>query len=648
MTEKHHNPTREEIAKAEIGRTTIRPALAWAMAALFTAGVFAVPVAQHLWEFHLYRTGERGRAMPQCYEIAPRFTRAALRYERSDRPFLGRVIAVNNRVLLPNIDEFEDELETQSLLQRAALAPVQRALARWTGQGTEKAYVGRDGWLVYRAGLDHVWGPGFLAPDYLEARSIRPNEWTPAPQPDPRKAIAQFRGQLAERGIELVIVPTPVKPTIRPDGFSGRYERDAEPVRNPSWDVFLAWAEAEGVTVFDPAAALTERKRSGEQAYLKTDTHWTPPAMRAVAEALAAFLTDRLELGRARSGWYHRGRKEVANHGDLAVMLQLDGSPAHVPERVTTEPVYTGRDGQQQVWRASRDAEVLVLGDSFSNIYSLEGMNWGFGAGFVEQLSAALARPADRIVRNDSGAFATRQMLSRELAGGFDRLAGKKVVVWQFATRELSVGDWKLLEMTLGEPAEGDFYTPEPGEPVTVTGTVRAVSPVPEPGSVAYPDHVAAVHLANVRSEDGSVEGGQAVVAMLGMLRNEWTAVARWRAGDEVTVRLRNWSDVKDRYESVRTTELADGDLVLAEKCWGEPAAVEPAHARRHLWRGWDVLAVSVGLLGVMTVLGSTYLSTRRARWRAGRAAHPAGAAPAEPRSAAPHATPQGKGPGKP
>lgn len=623
MTEKHHNPTREEIAKAEIGRTTIRPALAWAMAALFTAGVFAVPVAQHLWEFHLYRTGERGRAMPQCYEIAPRFARAALRYERSDRPFLGRVIAVNNRVLLPNIDEFEDELETRSLLQQAALAPVQRSLARWAGQGTEKAYVGRDGWLVYRAGLDHVWGPGFLDPDYLEARSIRPNEWTPAPQPDPRKAIAQFRGQLAERGIDLVIVPTPVKPTIRPDGFSGRYERDAEPVRNPSWDEFLAWAEGEGIAVFDPAAALTEHKRSGEPAYLKTDTHWTPPTMRAVAESLAAFLADRLELGRARSGWYHRGRKEAVNHGDLAAMLQLDGSPAYLPERVTTEPVYTGRGGQQQVWRASRDAEVLVLGDSFSNIYSLEGMNWGFAAGFVEQLSAALERRTDRIVRNDSGAFATRQMLSRELAGGSDRLAGKKVVVWQFATRELSVGDWKLMDMTLGETAESEFYTPESGREVTVTGTVRAISPVAEPGSVVYQDQITTVHLTDVRSEDGAVADAQAAVFMLGMEGGEWTPVAMWRAGDEVTVRLRNWADVVEEYGGMKTREL--DALIFEDKCWGEPAASEPAHARRHLWRGWDVLAVSVGLLGVMTVLGSTYLSTRRARRRAGPAGNPAG-----------------------
>jgi len=50
------------------------------------------------------------------------------------------------------------------------------------------------------------------------------------------------------------------------------------------------------------------------------------------------------------------------------------------------------------------------------------------------------------IAQNDSGAFATRQTLARELASGSDRLQGKRVVIWEFASRELSVGDWKRLD----------------------------------------------------------------------------------------------------------------------------------------------------------------------------------------------------------
>jgi hypothetical protein len=52
-------------------------------------------------------------------------------------------------------------------------------------------------------------------------------------------------------------------------------------------------------------------------------------------------------------------------------------------------------------------------------------------------------QPIDWIARNDAGAYATREMLSSQMAQGRNRLAGKRVVVWQFAARELAVGDWR-------------------------------------------------------------------------------------------------------------------------------------------------------------------------------------------------------------
>jgi len=102
---------------------------------------------------------------------------------------------------------------------------------------------------------------------------------------------------------------------------------------------------------------------------------------------------------------------------------------------------------QRAAQRSNLSADVLVLGDSFANIYSLASMGWGDSAGFVEQVSLVLRRPIDRIVQNDDGAFAARALLRRDLAAGSDRLAGTRVVVWQFAARELAFGDWQLIEL---------------------------------------------------------------------------------------------------------------------------------------------------------------------------------------------------------
>ena len=136
---------------------------------------------------------------------------------------------------------------------------------------------------------------------------------------------------------------------------------------------------------------------------------------------------------------YRVERMETRNTGDIARMLDLpDKAALFPPESVWLRRVVQA-DGS--AWRSSREADVLVLGDSFSNVYSLESMDWGTSAGFVEQLSYALRRPVDRITQNDRGSFATREMLARDPS----RLNGKRVVIYQFAARELAAGDWKVL-----------------------------------------------------------------------------------------------------------------------------------------------------------------------------------------------------------
>jgi alginate O-acetyltransferase complex protein AlgJ len=284
--------------------------------------------------------------------------------------------------------------------------------------------------------------------------------------------------------------------------------------------------------------------------------------MEFVADKLSAFLheTNPSDLRIVET--------EVTALGDIATMLKLPASQRiYRPQKVSIRQVIA----ENSWWRPKPEASVLLLGDSFSNIFSLEPMGWGEAAGFAEHLSQALGQPLDCILRNSDGAYATREILSRELARGRDRLVGKRLVVWEVAARELAFGNWKFLDMKVGPPPVARFFSLKPAEEVVVSGTVVSVSPVPRPGTVPYKDHIATVQLADLKgAELSGAESVQALAYLWSMRDNVWTRAARLRPGDRISVRLRAWSDVSAHYDKINRSEIEDAALQLEEPVWAE------------------------------------------------------------------------------
>jgi hypothetical protein len=555
-----HRLDREEVAKIEVGQTTITRGMTVSLVAAFLATIFTVPLAQNLHEF---RAGD----VPRCYDIFRDVAETVRAWPSTRGPFYQRVRALNAE-LLGKMHRYESELEDRSLLTQRFLSPAQWILLRVFGVGNEKAYAGRDGWLFYRPDIDYLTGPGFLGGRQLKKRMGMGAEWKAPPQPDPRKAITDFKNQLAKRGITLVVMPTPAKSMIQPGEFVAAYTNRETPLQNPSYTQFLCDLEKEGVLVFDVADALAQaRQETGKPQYFVTDTHWRPEAVGQTAKLLREFIGNRCPLPRAPAAGYDASPVEVTCRGDIAAMLKLPADQtAYPPEKAVIRQVVTPRG---ELWRSSPSADTLVLGDSFCNIFSLGAMGWGEAAGLVEQLSLGLQRPVDRIVANDNGSYATRAALARELARGRDRLAGKKLVIWQFAARELTEGDWKWIDLSLGKAPVSRFVTPQPGAELRVRGVVAAVSGVPRPGTAPYKDHVLSIHLVDVAG--GPISNGQAVVYVMSMKDNVWTAAAQYRPGDETELKLKPWSDVSTKYDGINRSELEDGDLQLQEPCWGEP-----------------------------------------------------------------------------
>jgi alginate O-acetyltransferase complex protein AlgJ len=569
MSDWEFQKRREEMARKEVGYTLISNALSRILIILFLLIIFSVSIVQQVSEFNNYIAGKSRSLLPQVYDV---FSLLPLALKKSadteSSGIISRIFEVN-RNLLKEIKGFEEKLDDQSVIGKWIRPKVQYVLTAWLGAGNEKAYCGDKPWLYYRPGVDYLTGPPFLHPVQLRKRTTGGSEWERQTEPDPRIAILHMKEQLARRGIALIIIPTPIKAMIHPEKLSHQYIGKQTELQNPSYELFKDDMEQKGVLVFDAAPALMGAKaRSAKTQYLATDTHWRPEAVELVAEKLKDYIHKHVLLPDLPSSGYSAKRSEVTQLGDLAVMLDLNAKQQIFPqETVSIRKVY-GTEGEP--WQPQKTADVLVLGDSFSNIYSLEAMGWGDGAGLVEQLSYELQRPLDRITRNDNGSYATREFLATEMAKGIDRLEGKRLVIYQFAVRELGVGNWKTIDLQQGAPKQVKYFALPSGSEITVRGRIEAVSAVPRPGTVAYKDHVMAIHLTDLETDGQPLVERDAIVYMISMKDHVWTPAAGYKSGDIVNLRLKAWFDVANLYEGINRSEIDDEALQLAEPCWGE------------------------------------------------------------------------------
>jgi len=320
------------------------------------------------------------------------------------------------------LSEIESRFDERSALVDGVRPPTQWLLTAGAGYGNEESIVGRDGWLFFRDDFDH-----------LTRRAS-------AARLDPRGAVAHFRDQLATRGLALLVVPVPVKPTVQP----GRLAAGAAPapVRWAGEPELLAQLRSDGVAVLDLADRFARDARLGPQ-YLATDTHWRPEAVEVAAREIAIRLREIVDLPPGEPERFATRTSERAARGDSWRLLDLPKDDRlFAEERVETKSVEDEATGDP--------APVLLLGDSFSAIYSTPALGWGAGAGLPDRLAAQLGLDVDRIVRNSGGALATREAFAAALAREPGRFRGLRVVVWELAAREWSLGRWELVEMPPG------------------------------------------------------------------------------------------------------------------------------------------------------------------------------------------------------
>jgi alginate O-acetyltransferase complex protein AlgJ len=414
------DPSHDEDLRRGVLHTEISRPVAWVLVVAFLAAIAVIPLSQAYLE----------------------------RREDEESPLLE---LLRRAPTAEHLRRVEQELEAASYVKAYVQPRMQLLLTRFGRVGNKRAVVGHDGFLYYMPGVLHVSGPGFLDREAQRSRQQAAlDSGEPALEADPRPAILEFHRALEQRGIRLVVMPVVDKASVQAEQLHARDGRSELP-DNPDFQRLLEELRRSGVAVFDTRRALPAA--GSEPSFLQQDTHWTPAWMQQVARSLSLYVTTLAALPPSQPVELHAVAQPASRVGDLVDMLKLPEEQALFrPQAVLVQQV---QDAQNAPWEPDANADVLLLGDSFTNIFSLEGMGWGAAAGLAPHLALALGRPVDVIAQNDSGAFATRQALARELAAGSDRLQGKRVVIWEFAARELSAGDWKHIDWTRLQVKEG-------------------------------------------------------------------------------------------------------------------------------------------------------------------------------------------------
>jgi len=364
-----------------------------------------------------------------------------------------------------NLREFEHTLEEKSWFQQHLRPVLQRFLFVTVRDTGAKGVLGRDQWLFYRPDLRYL-----VEPDRLEA-STSESKWVQPPEQSTHResveqAILRFRDQLKERGIMLVVMPVPGKPSIYPDQVTRRAVGNERQFRSPTLEL-IEELQRQGVATVDLFTAFQEMRGSGGPLYLARDTHWTPKGAQIAAQKVAAKLSE-LHIPPLTRKEFRTQSVTVTRWGDILDMMQIPGlrsafaaetaECAQVLDPALGPLVPGASDRPGTYCYPGQQAAVLVLGDSFCRIYQYpEPQSLGKmptaattarpaetggkrllpgSAGFISHLALALGSPVDAIVSDGGAATDVR----RKLSTNPEILEGKRVIIWEFVERDIALG----------------------------------------------------------------------------------------------------------------------------------------------------------------------------------------------------------------
>lgn len=313
-----------------------------------------------------------------------------------------------------------------------------------------KSVQGVDGWLFYNQDVDYLLDPPYTDERFYKGTFDTLVAGKRVNLRNPLVAMEDFRARLAARGIRLLLVPIPGKPSIYPEKLYAGFRGEAV---SPTLGL-IEDLKRRGFETADLFTPLKRAKAEGRfQLYLKRDTHWTPQGLEIAADVLAARIKELVPgldpaagLGSADSATARGPRfalkdTTVKRWGDIAEMTKVpDRKSIWEEETVEAHPVIDL--AAEKPYKDDPASPILWLGDSFSRIYQTDAPG---SAGVIAQVAYRLNVPLASIVNDGGASTVVRQQLARRS----ELLNGKKLVVWTFVERDLRFGSkgWALSDL---------------------------------------------------------------------------------------------------------------------------------------------------------------------------------------------------------
>lgn len=233
--------------------------------------------------------------------------------------------------------------------QMAKLPKEQNAWAEVDARGNKV----EGGFLWFRRNANYLLSDKISAQDSLH---------------NPLPRMVELKNYLDSLGIQLLVVPVPVKEEIYGEKIVPGTAADL--CVNPEGRAFTQELLEAGIDVLDIYPALMAAKAGDEPphySYQRYDTHWALPGELAAMELLASRVTQYswyAESG-AQPGSLNLQETNTLREGDLVAHLP-DAEKAKYPaDTLNVMKVYKGTE----TYKGGKNAPILLMGDSFTGVF---------------------------------------------------------------------------------------------------------------------------------------------------------------------------------------------------------------------------------------------------------------------------------------